>query len=109
MLDQTTLVVILVYKLSGHCARSDAGRDASAEHDSPSKKRRIIGCVDSAQHGMTLTDEKGKRSYSLSGDTTGIQPGGRLTLHGKKIKLNGSNLFVWETKKVINDFGVCQP
>ncbi len=35
MLDQRTLVVNLVNKLSGHCARSDAGRDASAEHVSP--------------------------------------------------------------------------
>ncbi len=77
-------------------------------HES-SKKRTITGCVEAAQHGMTLKDEKDKRSYSLSGDTMGIQPGERLTLQGKKIRLNGSNLFGWETIKVINDFGVCQP
>ena len=77
-------------------------------HES-SKKRTITGCVDSAQHGMTLTDEKDKRSYSLSGDTTGIQPGERLTLQGKKIRPNGGKPVFWETKKITKDFGVCQP
>ena len=77
-------------------------------HES-SKKRTITGCVDSAQRGMTLTDERDKRSYSLSGDTTGIRPGDRVTLQGKKIRPNGSNPLTWETKKVTKDFGVCQP
>jgi hypothetical protein len=77
-------------------------------HES-SKKRTITGCVDSAQHGMTLKDEKDKRSYSLSGDTSGIKPGTRVTLQGKKIRPNGGSLLAWETKKVINDFGVCRP
>lgn len=77
-------------------------------HES-SKKRTITGCVDSAQQGMTLTDEKDKRSYSLGGDTTGIQAGDRVTLQGKKIRPNGSSLLTWETKKVTKDFGVCQP
>jgi hypothetical protein len=74
-------------------------------HES-SKERTITGCLDSAQHGMTLEDEKDKRSYLLSGDTTGIKPG---DLQGKKIRPNGGDLLAWETKKVINDFGVCQP
>ncbi|MGB2627319.1 MAG: hypothetical protein WAK20_11070 [Candidatus Acidiferrum sp.] len=73
------------------------------------KKRTITGCVDSAQHGMTLKDEKDKRSYSLTGDTTGIKLGDRVTLQGKKIRPNGGDPLAWETKKVINDFGVCQP
>jgi len=73
------------------------------------KERTITGCVESAQHGMTLKDEKDKRFYSLSGDTTGIKPGDRVTLRGKKIRPNGGDLLAWKTKKVINDFGVCQP
>ena len=43
------------------------------------KKRTITGCVTSGQNGMTVTDEKDKQVYALSGDTTGIKPGDRVT------------------------------
>jgi hypothetical protein len=75
-----------------------------------SKKRKITGCVNSGENGMSLTDEKDKRIYALSGNTAGIKPGERVTLQGKKIKPKGANnTFVWETKSVTKDFGACQP
>jgi hypothetical protein len=70
--------------------------------------RTITGCVSSAENGMTVTNEKDKRLYTLSGDTTGVKPGERMTLHLKKIKTKGSTTLTWETKKVTKDFGVCQ-
>lgn len=73
------------------------------------KKRVITGCVNSAENGMTVTDEKDKHVYALSGDTSGVKAGERLTLQGKKFKSNGSAPLMWETKKVTKDFGVCQP
>jgi hypothetical protein len=73
------------------------------------QKRTITGCVNTAQNGMTVTDEKDKRVYTLSGGTTGVKPGERMTLHLRKIKTKGSDALTWETKKVTKDFGVCQP
>ena len=75
-----------------------------------SKKRTITGCVISGTNGMSVTDEKDRRSYTLSGNTTGIKPGDRMRLQGKKIKpKDAGNSFVWETKEVAKDFGGCQP
>src|SRR5580704_12527089 len=54
-----------------------------------SKKRAITGCVISGESGMTLTDEKDKHIYTLSGNTTDIKPGDRMKLHGKKVKPKG--------------------
>jgi hypothetical protein len=77
-------------------------------HES-TKKHAITGCVISAQNTLTLTDEKDKYVYTLSGDTSGVKPGERTTLQGKKIKPTGSARLMWETKKIIKDFGACQP
>jgi hypothetical protein len=71
------------------------------------KKRVITGCVNSGDHGMTLTDEKDKHVYALSGDISGVKAGERMTLQGRRFKANGSTAFLWETKKVTKDFGVC--
>ncbi|HEY2548602.1 MAG TPA: hypothetical protein VGI46_21185 [Candidatus Acidoferrum sp.] len=72
-------------------------------------KRSITGCVAPAETGMILTDEKDKRVYILSGDTTGVKPGERMTLQGKKFSANANHTLTWETKKIHKDFGVCQP
>jgi hypothetical protein len=75
-----------------------------------SKKRTITGCVNSGPSGMTVTDEKDKQIYALSGDTTNIKPGDRMRLQGKKAKSKGPDkTLVWEVKKVTKNFGVCQP
>ena len=58
---------------------------------------------------MSVTDEKDKRLYALSGDTAGVKPGERMTLRGKKFKSNEGKPPFWETKKIVKDFGVCQP
>jgi hypothetical protein len=50
------------------------------------KKRSITGCVASAGDGMSVTDEKDKRVYVLSGNTAGVKPGDRMKLQGKKVK-----------------------
>ena len=73
-------------------------------------KQTITGCVSSGENGIIVTDEKNRHAYVLSGNTAGIKPGDRMTLQGRKIKMkNAAKTLVWETKKVTNDFGVCQP
>jgi hypothetical protein len=73
------------------------------------KKRSITGCVNSGENGMSVTDEKDKRIYILSGNTSGIKPGDRVTLQGKNVKPNGANKpLAWEVDKETQDFGACR-
>ena len=72
------------------------------------KKRAITGCVTSGANGMSITDEKDKQVYSLSGNTANIKPGDRMKLQGKKLK-GADKTLGWEAKEVTKDFGVCQP
>jgi len=59
---------------------------------------------------MSVTDEKDKRIYALSGNTADIKPGDRVTLQGKKAKPNGANApLAWDVNKETKDFGACQP
>lgn len=75
----TVLVVVLIHK---------------------SKKTAITGCVNSAENGMTITDEKDRQIYALSGKTMGIKQGTRLKLRGKRVKSQGADkTFVWEQKR----------
>lgn len=75
-----------------------------------SKKRSITGCVAAVGDGMTITDEKGRQIYALSGDSTGAKPGDRMKLKGKKAKRTGSDTApVWKVTDVSKDLGVCQP
>jgi hypothetical protein len=74
-----------------------------------SSNRTITGCVNPSPDGLSVTNEKDKRVYTISGDTTGVKPGDRMTLHLKKIKTKGSNTLTWQPKKITKDFGACQP
>ena len=75
-----------------------------------SKKRTITGCVNSQGSDMTVTDEKTRQVYVLSGNTVSIKPGDRRSLTGKKVKSSDpGGTYRWEASKVAKDFGVCQP
>jgi hypothetical protein len=57
---------------------------------------------------MSVTDEKDKRIYTLSGDTSDIKPGDRVTLQGKNVKPKGDHkLLTWEVNKETKDFDTC--
>ena len=76
------------------------------------KRQKIVitGCVIPGDKGMKVTDEEDKKTYILSGDTSGIKAGDRMKLVGKRAKAkNPDKSRVWETKQVIENFGVCQP
>lgn len=85
----TVLVVVLIHK---------------------SKRTAITGCINSGANGMTITDEKDRQIYALSGNTMGIKPGTRLKLHGKRVKSKAADKrLVWETTAVTKEFGLCHP
>jgi hypothetical protein len=70
----------------------------------------ITGCVVSAESGMAINADDDKKLYSLSGDTTGVKPGDRMSLLGKETKSNRHDQARgWEITKVVKDFGACQP
>jgi hypothetical protein len=74
------------------------------------RKQTITGCVSSSASALTITDEKDKRVYTMTGNTVGVTPGNRLKLQGKKIKPQAPDKsLVWESQKVSKDFGVCRP
>lgn len=70
------------------------------------KKAVLTGCVASATNGMSITDAKDGRTYALTGDPTGIKPGDRMTLEGKR--RGSANTVVFEAHRVIRDLGACQ-
>lgn len=75
-----------------------------------SKKQTITGCVKPTENGMTITDEKDQRIYTLSGNTGGVMPGERMQLRGQKLKSMGPDKTpIWDARAVIKDFGVCRP
>jgi hypothetical protein len=74
------------------------------------KKRTVTGCVTSGENGMSVTDEKDKRIYALSGNTADIKTGDRVTLQGKKANPKDAKApLAWEVNKETKDFGACQP
>jgi len=75
-----------------------------------SRKRTVTGCVGKGENGMTITDEKDRQLYSLSGHTAGLNPGERVRIQGKKAHQKGADkTTTWEANAVARDFGVCQP
>jgi hypothetical protein len=42
--------------------------------------------ANSGESGMSVTDERDKRTYALSGKTVGVTPGDRMKLQAKKAK-----------------------
>ena len=74
------------------------------------KKRTVTGCVISGASGMSLTDEKDKRIYALSGNTSDVKPDDRVTLHGKKVNPKDATApLAWDVSMETKDFGACQP
>jgi hypothetical protein len=106
--DNPEKVLILIGATTTAAAVAVVVAVASVHHRR--KKIVITGCVISGETGMSVTDEEDRNSYALSGNTTGITPGDRVRLRGKKMKLKGfGKTLAWEAKEVIKDFGVCQP
>jgi hypothetical protein len=106
--DNPEKVLIVIAATTAAAAIAVVVTVASIHHRR--KKIVITGCVISGDNGMTVTDEEDRKTYAISGNATGIKPGDRMKLEGKKVKPKSPDkTFVWEAKEVIKDFGVCQP
>ena len=71
------------------------------------QKIAITGCTVSVDKAITVIDEEDRKRYLLSGDITGVRPGDRMRLEGKKAK-GPDKALVWKVEAVIRDFGACQ-
>lgn len=73
-------------------------------------KKKITGCANASDKGMSITDESDKQTYALSGDTAGIKAGERVRLQVKKVKgSDKKSAPTWQVEKVVKDYGACHP
>lgn len=67
---------------------------------------KVTGCVETADDGLHLTDDKSKRTLALVPGTTNIRPGERVELKGK-IKKNAAGDQSFLVKKLTKISGQC--
>jgi len=68
---------------------------------------RVTGCVVKGDGGLTLTDDKSKRTFELVEGSADVRSGERLELKGK-IRKNESGSPRFQVKSVAKDLGECR-
>jgi hypothetical protein len=66
----------------------------------------VSGCVQPADDGLRLVDEKNRKSYVLAANALILKPGQHVELKGQKSK-NESGAQTFEAKKLVKDLGTC--
>jgi hypothetical protein len=66
----------------------------------------VSGCVQPADDGLRLVDEKNKKSYVLATSALVLKPGQHVELKGQKSK-NESGVQTFEARKLVKDLGSC--
>lgn len=72
------------------------------------KHASIEGCVISDQNGLSLQNEKDKKTYPLAGDSATLKAGQKVALNGKKVK-DSTGKLTFQVQKVTKDYGACNP
>ncbi len=72
------------------------------------KHPTITGCLASNAGGLSLTDEKDKKVYTLAGNLAALQAGERVAIKGEKVKDSVGKLS-FQVEKLTKDLGACQP
>jgi hypothetical protein len=68
----------------------------------------IQGCVTTDQNGLSLQNEKDKKTYALAGDSAALTAGQKVALSGKKMK-DSTGKLTFQVQKLTRDYGACQP
>lgn len=72
------------------------------------KHASIVGCVASGPSGLSVRNDKDKKTYALAGDSAALRPGQQVALKGKKGKdATGKPTFL--VQQLTKDYGDCQP
>jgi hypothetical protein len=66
----------------------------------------ITGCIRAVDSTYTITDQNGQLSYTIVNAATGLKPGERVKLQGKKKKDKSGNL-TFRMNKIKHDYGPC--
>jgi hypothetical protein len=72
------------------------------------KNAATVGCLVSEQNGLSLKTQRDNKTYLLSGDSAGLQPGHQVALKGKKAKDSAGKLTL-QVQKLAKDYGECKP
>jgi hypothetical protein len=72
------------------------------------KHASIQGCVASDQNGLSLMNEKDKKTYALTGDSSALRAGKRVALTGRKTK-DAAGKLTFSVLRVSREYGECQP
>lgn len=72
------------------------------------KHALIQGCVTSDQNGLSLRNDKDKKTYFLAGDSAALRSGQHVALSGKKTK-DPSGKLIFQVQKLKKDLGECPP
>jgi hypothetical protein len=70
------------------------------------KHPSITGCLASVPDGLVLQNERDKKVYALSGDSSALKAGERVTVKGKKIK-DASGKPSLQVEALTKNFGTC--
>ena len=68
----------------------------------------VMGCLATNADGLSLTDEKNRKVYVLTGNLAALQAGEKVAIKGKKSKDPSGKQF-FQVEKLTKDLGPCQP
>jgi hypothetical protein len=66
----------------------------------------IRGCVSQTNRALTFLDERNEETYFLLPGNTGLRPGERIELAGKKLNYGAGAQFL-QVRKVVKNLGDC--
>ncbi len=72
------------------------------------KHPTITGCIASGPDGLSLTGQKDKKVYALSGNLAALKTGEQFAIKGKKRK-DSTGKRIFQVEQVAGDLGACQP
>lgn len=72
------------------------------------KHASIQGCIATEEGGLSLKNEKDKKTYALEGDSAWLKAGQQVALSGKKTKDPAGKL-TFQVQKLAKDYGECKP
>ena len=75
-------------------------------HNAAPTQASLVGCTQSAQNGMSVTNEKDNKTYSLAAEGTGLKAGERVALRGRMAR-DGSGDQIFRVQNVVKDYGTC--
>jgi hypothetical protein len=69
----------------------------------------LNGCTVSGTGGLELQSQGDQHTYALVGKVTGIKPGERVRVSGKKTKMSAGAPQQFIVEKLAKDYGSCTP